>query len=192
MNLNETVVTAGVYVNINGQFPFQVGPTKAGTALGVVRLGGHREQGETGWQCASREAFEEASLRITPIRPPATYWYEASGNPELSIGGWQQGDVEPILVGKRVESNQITPIYLAYSKDSLVPSAETKGLLLLSPADVANLVSAPITLGQYLESGGRAVFGDTLPLHLPLEPFPHLRLLDVLIKRHPEIVTIAD
>lgn len=188
MNLNENVVTAGVYVNINGLFPFQVGPTKAGTALGVVRLGGHRERDETGWQCASREAFEEAALHVVPVKPPATYWYEASDEPELSVGGWQEGDVEPILVGKRTPGNQITPVYLATSHDSPIPSAETKGILLLSPADIANIVSAPMTLGQYLESGGRAVFGDALPLHFPLEPFPHLRLLDILIKRHPEIV----
>lgn len=118
MDFNENVVTAGVYVKTNGLFPFQVGPTKSGTTLGVVRLGGHRENGETGWECASREAFEEATLRLTPIKPPATYWYEASDNPELIIGGWQEGDIEPILVGKRLGSNQITPIYLANRKAS--------------------------------------------------------------------------
>ena len=66
--VNSKILTAGVFVNINGYFPFQVGPTKSGTALGFVRIGGHRENGETGLQCASREAFEEASIAITPIK----------------------------------------------------------------------------------------------------------------------------
>ncbi len=37
------IVTAVVHVNNKGRFPFQVGPTKIGEALGVMRLGGHRE-----------------------------------------------------------------------------------------------------------------------------------------------------
>ncbi len=76
MDIIENVITAGVYVNITGLFPFQIGPTKSGTTLGVVRLGGHKDSGETGWECAAREAYEEATLRLTPIKPPATYWYD--------------------------------------------------------------------------------------------------------------------
>ena len=189
MSLNDFIVTAGVYVNINGLFAFQVGPTRSGTTLGVVRLGGHRENNETGWQCASREAFEEASLNLTPMKPPATYWFEYSDQPELKIGGWQEEDVEPILVGRRQDSNQITPVYLACSQDSPVPSAETKGILLLAPTEITKIVSSRITLGQYLDNGGKAVFKENLPLNLTLEPYPHLRLLETLLHIHPEITT---
>lgn len=188
MDINDNIITAGVFVNINGLFPFQVGPTKSGTTLGVVRLGGHRDIGETGWECASREAYEEATLRLTPIKPPATYWFEASDNPKLIPGGWQEGDIEPILVGKRMDNNQITPIYLAISQDVPMPAAETKGLLLLNQSDIVKIVTNEITLGKYLESGGKAMFNETLPLHFILEPFPHLRLLATLISKHPELV----
>jgi 8-oxo-dGTP pyrophosphatase MutT (NUDIX family) len=184
----ERIVTAGVYVNIDGYFPFQVGPTKLGTSLGVVRLGGHRENGETGWQCASREALEEESLKVNPIKPPATYWYEASDNPKLTIGNWQQDEYSPILVGRRQDSDLITPIYLASSSETPVPAMEAKGILLLRPEEIKSINSKKITLGHYLESGGKAVFKENLPLHLVLEPFPHLRFLEILIKLHPEII----
>jgi 8-oxo-dGTP pyrophosphatase MutT (NUDIX family) len=185
--LNLTIVTAGVYVNIGGYFPFQVGPTKIGTTLGVVRLGGHKENGETGWQCASREASEEASITVTPIKPPATYWYESSDNPELLPGGWIEDDHEPILVGKRPDNNAITPIYLARTDDTPIPAMEARGILMLSPEDIRKINSDQITLGQYLESGGKAIFREELPLNLLLEPYPHLRLLETLIQKHPQI-----
>ncbi|CAN7343496.1 NUDIX domain-containing protein [Paenibacillus sp. LjRoot153] len=187
MNFNDRIVTAGVYVNVHGLFPFQVGPTKSGSTLGVIRLGGHREHDESGWECAEREAFEEAMIRIKPITPPATYWLDATADSELKLGVWQEGDVKPILVGKRQESNQITPIYLAYSNDNPTPANEAKALLLLSPPDIEKIVTSTITLGQYLESGGKAVFKESLPLNLVLEPFPHLRLLKMLLEKHPEI-----
>jgi 8-oxo-dGTP pyrophosphatase MutT (NUDIX family) len=181
------IVTAGVFVNINGYFPFQVGPSKSGTTLGVVRLGGHRENGETGWQCASRETFEEASIAITRMKPPATYWYEASDYLTLSIGNWEEDDEPPILVGKRIESDFITPIYLARSSETPVPAMETKGILLLRPEEIKTINSKPMTLGEYLETGGKAVFREDLPHDLVLEPYPHLRLLEILIDMHPEI-----
>ncbi|RAP76107.1 NUDIX domain-containing protein [Paenibacillus montanisoli] len=184
------VTTAGAYVNSNGDFLFQVGPTKSGTTLGVVRLGGHREDGETGWQCAMREVSEESSLTIKPIKPPITYWYEASDNPDLVPGGWIEEDHEPILVAKRQDSNLITPVFLASADEAPVPAMETKGILILSPDNIKKICSERMTLGQYLESGGKAVFKEELPLHLLLEPFPHLLLLDTLIKKHPEIVTL--
>jgi hypothetical protein len=92
------------------------------------------------------------------------------------------------MVGKRLDSNQITPIYLALSQDSPQPAAETKGILLLNRTEIITIVTNGITLGQYLESGGKAVFNGNLPMNYILEPFPHLRLLETLIRKHPELV----
>ncbi|WNC12241.1 NUDIX hydrolase [Brevibacillus brevis] len=175
---------------VDGRFPFQVGPTRAGNALGVVRLGGHREGKETGWQCAAREAYEEATLHITAIRPPATYWYAtaSSGYPALLEDTWPAAEIEPILVGRHLNRSQITPIYLAVSNDTPVPAHETKGLLLLAPADIARIVGKGMTLGQYLNAGGKAIMQEELPLHLRLEPFPHLKLLQWVLQKHPGIL----
>ena len=69
----QTVVTASAWVLQGDVFPFMVGPDHTGEYLGVVRLGGHIEPGEAPWQCAAREAQEEAGLHLKAIVPPATY-----------------------------------------------------------------------------------------------------------------------
>ncbi len=63
----DQTATAGAYVLLDGRFPFIVGPTPDGDRLAVVRLGGHREAGESPWQCAAREVMEESGvIRIPP------------------------------------------------------------------------------------------------------------------------------
>src|SRR3954471_23730683 len=74
VDLIDSVATAGAYIVLDGRFPFVLGTTPAGDRLAVVRVGGHREAGESPWQCAAREVLEEAGLSIQPIAPPATYW----------------------------------------------------------------------------------------------------------------------
>jgi hypothetical protein len=86
----------------------------------------------------------------------------------------------------------LTPMYLGVSADEPIPSAETKGLLLLRPDLVQQLVDGPLTLGQYLASGGSARFRDWLPHHLVLEPFRQLRLLRTLLQLHPEVALLSE
>lgn len=191
------VVTAGAYVVLDGRFLFMVGPTARGDTLGVVRLGGHREPGEAPWSCAAREVWEEAGLAIRPLAPPRTYWFEDGQDDEaLAPRCWPAGDrapVAPLLVirGSGATADRLMPMYLARAEGEAAPLAETRGLLLLSPADVLLLTSAPPTLDRFLGAGGRALLRDTLPGHLPLEPFLQLRLLATLLRRHPELPAVA-
>lgn len=182
-------MTAGVFVMVQGRFPFQVGLNRAGTALGIIRLGGHREGRETGWECASREAWEEASLTIAAVQPPATYWYETASAdaPAFFKDVWPEEGVPPILIGRQMNRPHMTPIFLAASQDTPIPAHETKGLLLLTPAEIAAIVSKGMTLEQYLDAGGKAILHAELPANGRLEPLPHLRLLHWVLRRHPEI-----
>lgn len=177
-------ITAGAYVLLNGRFPFMVGPTEQGDALAVVRLGGHCEPGETSWDCAAREVYEEASLQIRPLAPPQIYWIEGDSDAiRLEPGAWC-GDpavaVPPLLIVKR--SIAVSFMYLAHAIGEPVPAAETRGLPLLSPADVLRVARTPLTLDDYLQAGGRALLRETLPTHLPLAPFLQLRCLATLLE----------
>lgn len=193
MNDVRRTVTAGAYVCIDSVMPFMVGPTADGKRLAVVRLGGHCEPRETPWECAAREAKEEASVAITEITPPATFWLRSSDDPrtmqQRPCRSTTDGGVPPMLV---VDDHRTTPgrrslMYLARAHSAPVPSHEAMGLLLLTADDVQGIVCGGMSLGDFLDAGGQAVFRSTLSRTLILEPFLQLRVLAHLLVHFPEI-----
>jgi 8-oxo-dGTP pyrophosphatase MutT (NUDIX family) len=199
------VATAGAYVVVDGRLPFMVGPSGAGDRLGVARLGGHREPGETPWACAAREVREEASLAARPLPPPATYWSAPPHDPAALTAAPWAGDpdgqggpggpadpVSPLLVAWREDGDgrRYSLTYLAVADGPARPAAEAAGLLLLGRADVLTLVRAPLTLGAFLAAGGRAVLRTALPTDLVLEPLLQLRVLAVLLTREPSFLPL--
>ena len=173
--------TASAWVLAGEYFPFMVGPDRTGEQLGVVRLGGHIQSGETPWQCAVREVKEEAGLDIQPLPPPATYRLRQE---TLSTVLWTDPDVvQPILIGDHSQ------YYLARAEGSPSPGAEARGLLLLSHDDVLDLACRHMTLGEYLDSGRRAIFRenlDPLPTGAPLRPMGP-QLLAKILHIHPRL-----
>ena len=174
------VVTAGAYVSVGGLVPFVVGPTPSRKGLAVIRLGGHREGSETGWECAAREAYEEAGLAITPVRPSSTFrvhWRQ--GEPLLSPTEWNQGDLPPVLVVPRgtPSPDSISLMYLAEAEGTPVASGEVRGLLLLKQSEVRQLCRERTTLKQFLNAGGWASLREEFDPELVLEPGLQLRLL---------------
>jgi len=179
------VRTSGAYVLFNGFFVFQVGPTKNGDKLGVVRLGGHTEEDESPLDTAIREALEEASIKINPINSPVTYyldgWNEKANKVLISE------EVNPILIkGNKEESYTI--MYIALAENEPKPSSESKGLLLLSPNNVELICSRQITLNEFLHQNGWAKIKENFNKDLVLEPFPQLLFLSKLLKQEPNYI----
>lgn len=185
MDWESRVATAGAFVWNRGRLVFMVGPTRGGDRLGVVRLGGHREEGESSLECAVREVREEASLTVQPLRPPATYFVGSPlpmpGRP-LPIIDWP-GPTPPVLVTQRIDGT-LAALYLAVSHDSPVPDAETLGLLLPDQAWLARLCARPYTLKEYQAGGGEAILRTAMSPFLPLEPSPQLRLFARILTVH--------
>jgi hypothetical protein len=179
------VRTSGAYVLYNGLFPFQVGPTRKGDKLGVVRLGGHLEGDETAVQTAVREVFEESSMKIKIISSPITY-YKRDWNHSASKMPTED-DFAPILI-KGSDLASSTAMYLAHSESEPMPSSETSGLLLLTAKDVHLICKHKITLNDYLKQHGRALFKRELDKNLLLEPFPQLLFLAELLEKEPEFL----
>lgn len=179
------VRTSGAYVMYKGLFPFQVGPTRKGDKLGVVRLGGHREEGETALETAIREVFEESSMIIKLINSPITFlkkdWKESAVKIQSSE------DIAPILI-KGTDPTASTAMYLAYSKTAPVPSSESCGLLLLSSKDISLICKHKITLEKFIEQGGKALISQEINLGLPLEPFPQLLFLAELLEKEANLM----
>lgn len=63
-----------------------------------------------------------------------------------------------------------------------MPAAEVKGILLLERDDILRLCRERVTLGEYLDAGGRAILQAELDRERILEPFIQLRLFARLLE----------
>jgi hypothetical protein len=187
---NTCMNTAGAYVRIDGYYVFAIGIRPHNGQFPVVRLGGHREGNETGWQCAVREVYEESRLRVRPHSPQRTYLSDGDQNDsELHEIRWDtrsENEPDPILVVayRRTENILLSMMYLAQTNESPRPSSEVKGLLLLREEDIHDLCRTPVTLEQYLSKGGKAILSAQFDTELVLEPFTQLRLLSEILRRN--------
>lgn len=181
--------TAGAYICFDGLFPFALGTQLYNGRIPVFRLGGHREENETGWQCAVREVFEETSLQINPLTPSTTYLLPDGyhTDEELEKIRWQHEtnteNIPMLVVAYRRQGKILLSLmYLAQTNGFPKPSSEIKGLLLLKREDIHRLCQRPITLEQYLRNGGKALLPYEFDRSLILEPFTQLRLLSRILK----------
>lgn len=122
---------------------------------------------------------------INPVNSPVTYhlnsWNEKASNVQMT------GEVNPILI-KGNEEELYTVMYISFADNEPQPSAESQGLLLLSPKDIELICSTPITLNEFLNHNGIAKIKENFNKNLVLEPFPQLLFLSELFKQEPEYI----
>ena len=125
--------------------------------------------------------------RITPLAPPVTYYADGDqADPQLAEIHWEgaaEQEHTPLLVVSacREGETRLSLMYLAQAGGLPVPSSEVKGLLLLDEGQIHRLCRQTLTLGQYLDSGGKAILTAEFDRCLALEPFLQLHLLDKLL-----------
>ncbi len=177
--------TSGAYVLYKGLFVFQVGPTKEGDKLGVVRLGGHREGNETALNTAKREVYEEARVEINTFNPNTTF-YLSEWNEEPTRVKIEE-PIAPILI-KGNEESSYTVMYLSNTLTLPTPSSESKGLLLLSPEKVQHICQKKISLSDYQKMDGVSILKSEINTNLILQPFPQLLFLSRLLNNEIELM----
>ena len=189
---NARINTAGAYVRASGLYVFTIGIKPHNGNIPVVRIGGHQEGNETGWQCAVREVFEETTLQTRPLFPQSTYIYDWDNlEAEPSSIRWQhETEQEPApflaVTYHRDGITTLSLMYFANAEGTPIPSSEVKGLLLLTETEVHRLCQEPVTLKKYLDWGGKAILKDEFDMSLVLEPFAQLRLLSRILNMYPE------
>lgn len=192
LDTNTSVNTAGAYISIHGRYLFALGARLHQGCIPLIRIGGHREGDETGWQCAEREAYEETNLKIRPLIPSTTYWVDGdhfqAGLKEMDWKAESGQETAPVLVVSycRAGKTVLSLMYLAEADELPVPSSEVTGLLLLAEKDIHQICQEAITLEQYLAGGGQAILTGTFDHKLILEPFVQLRLLSRILKMQTE------
>ncbi|KAA0750235.1 NUDIX hydrolase [Bacillus sp. AY3-1] len=185
IHINKNVRTSGAYVMYKNLFVFQVGPTSKGDTLGVVRLGGHKEDEETAVETAKREVREEATIDITILSSPSTYYKQNWNAQSKKIK--VENEIDPILIIDSPDET-LSIMYMAYSENEPTPSSETNGLLLLSVSDIRLICSKAITLNDYIKQGGIAILKEKMDKELILKPFPQLLFLAELLKKDPVLL----
>jgi hypothetical protein len=184
--------TAGAYVCIDKLYLFVIGTKLHNDNIPIVRIGGHREENETGWQCAMREVFEETNVQLKPYFPPSTYLYDWDYlETDPARIQWQpESNQEPapflVMTYHRGEQTTLSLMYFATADRFPVPSSEVKGLLLLTEAEIHRLCNGSMTLKEYLHAGGRAILKEVFDTSRVLEPFAQLRLLSRILRSQPE------
>ncbi|WP_042225222.1 NUDIX domain-containing protein [Oceanobacillus manasiensis] len=185
MLIPKDIRTSGAYVLYKGLFVFQVGPTKKGSKLGVVRLGGHREDNETALETAKREVYEESQIEMTPFHSNTTF-YLSEWNEEPNKVTVNE-PIAPILI-KGNEKSAYTVMYLSKTSSMPTPSSESKGLLLLSPENVQLICQKRLSLHEYQKLHGISILTPEIDTKLILQPFPQLLFLSRLLKEETELM----
>lgn len=186
MDLNKQVNTAGAFILFNGLFVFMVGPNRKDD-LCVVRLGGHRENNETAEECLKREIEEEASINVTLINSPITYYLDSwNGEPSIIEQNFKTDKSPVIITGP--QDGPLSILYFAYSDQEPVPDSETHGIIFLKKEDIDLICKEQITIDGFLKRGGKALFQKELRRDVILKPGVHLRFLSKLNKINHNII----
>lgn len=181
-------VTAGVILEFEGLYVFQTGLNRSGDALGVVRLGGHVEPGETAEECARREVREEGNAEASLVAAGSTWSYEPDGESfHLTPYEGETSHPAPLLVTSMAPDRGsgsglgVSLTYLAVARNLPTPGAETQALIFLTTDEIHRLTSEATPLGALLEAGGSIDEATPLPRQLPLRPHGQLKALAELL-----------
>ena len=182
---SEGINTAGVLLMEAGRYVFCYGPHSSSDGVYVLRIGGHREAGESPWQCAAREAREEAGVVVRQVQADAsvqTNGHTGSNCEIVTLSGPVildgYSDERPLVLGcAQVAGKYTSALFLAETDGESHPSNEVFGLVKLTGDEVIQIARVPGTFSRIqsnatAQSPSLSVAGDK-----PLVLSTHLRAL---------------
>ena len=184
MDFDRDIIKTGAYVLHEGRFVFMVGFDEHRDKLNIVRLGGHREPGETPVQCAIREVREECTLEAAPFDAPETFVEAGDGYVPLPE---KPDSPRPVLIRQQAGAppGKLLAMYLMRGRGMPKPHMETQGLLSLDQAALGLVCDGCATLRTLRAQGAGAHLSASLPEEMILTPTPQVRFLRWLLEARP-------
>ena len=150
-----------------------------------MRIGGHREANESPWECAAREALEEAGVVVRQV--PATISVQTNGQrgsdctiTTLSRPAIVDGcpDERPLVLGcAHVPGDYTSTLFLAETDGESHPNNEVFGLVKLTREEVIQVAHNPGTFSA-IQSKAEAQRSDPrVTGDKPIVVSTHLRAL---------------
>lgn len=147
------VKTAGVLLKEAGRYVFCYGPHASGDIY-ILRIGGHLEEGESPWECAAREAKEEAAVVVHQLPVNVSVKTDGIGGQIVKLPGPIVLDGYPserplvLGVGGSLEPGAAkSTLFLAETRGISHPSNEVFGLVKLTAEKVIEIARTPHTFG---------------------------------------------
>ncbi len=181
--------TVGTLIFYREFFVFMIGPDKTGEKLGIVRFGGHIEEGESIIQALDREIYEECSIRINIINSPKTFYIKSWNDSVLfDISNELDIEIKPLIIKGDTERSSV--LYLSKTDDEPIPSSETNGIIFLRKQDIIDICTKKINcLSEFLELGGKLTQQKAIDYNKEMYAGVHLKLLyDLLVMGNNIIV----
>ena len=171
-----------------------------GTALRVGGVGGGQEPGETIWECAAREAFEEIGCEVALIKSPRTYLREtpdgvlrqARCRDEVAplLFEWaERSDPAPYALGLPTGPRLYGAMFLGRPASPELRPADVEGLLVM-PSTLWRLVDRGATVREAVDAGAVLIERDRIEPDLRLWSFREesMRAVCELATRDPELL----
>jgi 8-oxo-dGTP pyrophosphatase MutT (NUDIX family) len=181
------VKTAGVLLKEADHYVFCYGPHSSG-AIYVLRIGGHVEEGESPWECAVREAQEEAAVSVHQLPVHTSVKTKGLDGPIVELPGPIILDGHPtehplVLGGYPDPGTNKSTLFLAETQEISHPSNEVFGLVKLSAEKVIDLASSPHAFGAIEASAEPQNKQITIASETPLLISSHLKALAFCLER---------
>jgi 8-oxo-dGTP pyrophosphatase MutT (NUDIX family) len=178
------MITAGIYLRYRNRFAFMFGPNKENTHHGVVRFGGHINDGESDVECALREVREEANVGVALSNSPKTYYVRQRDAPPSVADQFEHPEPRPILISGGTMASPRAAMFVGSTEETPMPSMETRGILFLTPGEINRICAGDVSLHQFIQSNGQSVEKERLDRQLRLVPYLQLRFLQWAINHN--------
>jgi len=188
-------------VTLNAELATGANKERHTTTYRIGGVGGGQEPGETIWECATREAYEELGTDVHLHPSPVTYFHDRDDGETYKVSC--ADPISPFLLERQSNLYPYTPfkpglpsgqytyfsIFLAEVGKPITHPGDVEGLLFI-PLNLWLLLQQNVTLEKLLQQGATLIERHTLTRtsQLCIHPWESFNIIVSLLQNHPELL----